>query len=144
MKLSGFSGPTALLGLIGGTACETVGAFVNAQGVTEIFGNSFGQPGVNATYDYIVVGGGNAGNTIAARLALDPANYTVAVVEAGSFYEILAGNRTQIPGYNWVSGLATFVGDDLSSLTALGLQTEPQAVRTIGRDKTDWLTIPGL
>ena len=32
----------------------TVGATVNAGGVTEIFGNSFGRPGWNVTYDYIV------------------------------------------------------------------------------------------
>lgn len=31
-----------------------IGATVNAEGVTEIFGNSFGRPGFNATYDYIV------------------------------------------------------------------------------------------
>ncbi|RAL67416.1 hypothetical protein DID88_008171 [Monilinia fructigena] len=34
-----------------------------------LLGNSFGVPGRNATYDYIVVGGGNAGLTIATRLA---------------------------------------------------------------------------
>ena len=32
----------------------TVGAFVDARGVTHIYGNSFGQPGYNDTYDYIV------------------------------------------------------------------------------------------
>ena len=32
-------------------------------------GSSFGIPGKNATFDYIVIGGGNAGLTIAARLA---------------------------------------------------------------------------
>ncbi|KGO77079.1 Glucose-methanol-choline oxidoreductase, N-terminal [Penicillium italicum] len=95
----------------------TIGVGRSPRGVTELFGNSCGQPGVNSTYDYIVVGGGTAGNAIAARLALDPANYSVAVVEAGSFYEILNSNRTQVPGYDFYSALANFVGDSLESLT---------------------------
>ena len=32
----------------------TIGAFVDAKGITELFGNSFGRPGYNDTYDYIV------------------------------------------------------------------------------------------
>ena len=32
---------------------------------------SFGDPGVNATFDYVVVGGGTAGLTVASRLAED-------------------------------------------------------------------------
>ncbi|KAF2726644.1 oxidoreductase [Polyplosphaeria fusca] len=114
-------------GLVAKVTGDTIGASVGADGVTDIFGNHFGQPGVNATYDYIVIGGGNAGNTIAARLALDPAGYSVAVVEAGSFYEILNGNRTQVPGYNYIGALSSFVGDKPASLTAFGLKTEPQA-----------------
>jgi hypothetical protein len=43
-------------------------------------GNNFGIPG-NVTYDYVVIGGGAAGNVIALRLAEDP-NNRVAVVEA--------------------------------------------------------------
>jgi choline dehydrogenase len=54
-------------------------------------GNSFGVPGVNATYDYIIVGGGTAGLAIATRLAENKSN-TVAVIEAGNFYQIDNGN----------------------------------------------------
>ncbi|TVY18288.1 Cyclase atC [Lachnellula arida] len=108
------------------TTLATIGVASSPGGITELFGNSFGEPGLNATYDYIVVGGGNAGNTIAARLALDPANYSVAVIEAGSFYETLNSNRTQVPGYAFYSALATFVGDSFSSLTNFGLKTAPQ------------------
>jgi len=44
----------------------------------------FGVPGANATYDYVVVGGGTGGLALATRLAA--ANLSVAVVEAGGFY----------------------------------------------------------
>lgn len=59
-----------------------------------LLGNSFGGPG-NQTYDYVVVGGGTAGLTLAVRLAED--GHTVAVVEAGSFYEISNSNYSQVP-----------------------------------------------
>ncbi|KAF2674660.1 GMC oxidoreductase [Microthyrium microscopicum] len=41
----------------------------------------------DATYDYVVVGAGTAGLTIAARLA-EQKNITVAVIEAGTFYQV--------------------------------------------------------
>jgi choline dehydrogenase len=62
----------------------------------KLIGSSFGIAR-NATYDYVVVGGGNAGLTVAARLAQ---KYSVAVIEAGSFYEIENGNLTQIPAFD--------------------------------------------
>jgi len=55
-------------------------------------GTSFGHPLINATYDYVIVGGGLAGLTVAARLAENP-NNTVAVVEAGGFAEFSNGVR---------------------------------------------------
>ena len=58
----------------------------------------FGIPGNNVTYDYIVVGGGTAGLTVATRLS-EYTNATVAVIEAGGFYEIDNGNQSIIPGY---------------------------------------------
>ena len=87
-----------------------------------LLGSSFGVPG-NATYDYIVVGGGTAGLTIATRLA---EKGTVAVVEAGSFYEISNGNYSQIPAYD-----AEFTSKDRSDVNPLvdwGFVTTPQAV----------------
>ena len=66
----------------------------NAQpGVLD--GNSFGIPG-NSTYDYVVVGGGTAGLAVAMRLAED-GTHTVAVVEAGGFYQIEGGNVSVVP-----------------------------------------------
>jgi len=63
-----------------------------------LIGSSFGVP-QNATYDYVVVGGGNAGLTVAARLS-ENSSISVAVIEAGTFYEIANGNLSQIPAYD--------------------------------------------
>jgi glycine/D-amino acid oxidase-like deaminating enzyme len=59
--------------------------------------SAFGIPGINATYDYVVVGGGTAGNVFATRLA--QAGKSVAVVEAGGFYEVDNGNASSIPAF---------------------------------------------
>ncbi|PGH15612.1 hypothetical protein AJ80_05476 [Polytolypa hystricis UAMH7299] len=56
----------------------------------------FAMPGVNATYDYVVIGGGTGGLAIASRLA---ENASVAVIEAGGIYEIDNGNRSVVPLY---------------------------------------------
>ena len=61
-----------------------------------LLGSSFGVPGMDATYDYVIVGGGQAGLTVAARLVEQNAG-TVGVIEAGSFYEISNGNLSQVP-----------------------------------------------
>ncbi|GKT93317.1 GMC oxidoreductase [Colletotrichum tofieldiae] len=60
-----------------------------------LFSSAFGYPGRNASYDYIVVGGGTAGLTLASRLAATSAS--VAVVEAGGFYEVENGNNSVVP-----------------------------------------------
>ncbi|KAL4734589.1 GMC oxidoreductase [Aspergillus similis] len=52
-------------------------------------------PGVDATFDYVVIGGGTSGFTVAARLA--EVNFTVALVEAGDFYEVV-WPLSKIPG----------------------------------------------
>ncbi|KAI4137857.1 MAG: hypothetical protein LQ341_004948, partial [Variospora aurantia] len=53
---------------------------------------------LDATYDYVIIGGGTAGLTIASRLAENPA-LSVAVVEAGGFYQADNGNLSVVPGY---------------------------------------------
>ena len=79
----------------------------------------------NATFDYVVIGGGTAGLAVAATLAADP-SVTVAVVEAGGFYEIDNGNISVIPGD------ATFYTgtdpNDTQPLVDWGFDTVPQAV----------------
>ncbi|KAJ6092589.1 alcohol oxidase [Penicillium sp. IBT 16267x] len=84
-------------------------------------GSSFGYPS-NATYDYVVVGAGNAGAVLSYRLA--EAGYSVALVEAGSFYEYTNGNLTQIPGDDvfWC-GKSPF---DTNSLVDWDFVTAPQ------------------
>ncbi|KAL8951283.1 MAG: hypothetical protein Q9222_002738 [Ikaeria aurantiellina] len=92
--------------------------------VGNILGTFFGNSGTNATYDYVIVGGGNAGLTLATRLASDP-SISVAVIEAGGFYETDNGNRSTVPGY------ATFyTGSDPKNYQPLvdwGFSTVPQA-----------------
>lgn len=88
-------------------------------------GSYFGIPGANATFDYVVVGGGTAGLTIAARLAAEP-SVRVAVVEAGGFYEIENGNLSVVPGYT-----SFFTGSDPTNFQPLidwAFVTSPQEV----------------
>lgn len=92
---------------------------------SRILGTSFGIPGTDAIYDYIVVGGGTAGLTIASRLAEDP-SLTVAVIEAGGFYEVDNGNLSVIPAL-----AVFFTGSDPKNTQPLidwGFKTTPQAV----------------
>ena len=62
-----------------------------------IWGNNFGIWGQNASYDYVIVGGGTAGLALATRLA-ENTSLTVAVIEAGGFYEEDNGNISVVPG----------------------------------------------
>ncbi|KAI0123316.1 hypothetical protein BJ170DRAFT_105047 [Xylariales sp. AK1849] len=60
---------------------------LSGDGLVEgVLGALEGALGVEATYDYVVVGGGTAGNAIGYRLA--EAGYSVAILEAGLYYEI--------------------------------------------------------
>ncbi|TKA79215.1 hypothetical protein B0A55_03965 [Friedmanniomyces simplex] len=59
--------------------------------------SSFGVPGNNATFDYIVVGGGTAGLAMSTRLS--QAGLSVAVIEAGGFYETDNSNLSVVPAY---------------------------------------------
>ena len=66
-----------------------------------LYANNFGVPGRNATYDFVVVGGGTGGLATAYRLAENGSN-TVAVIEAGGFYEVDNGNTSVVPNLGLV------------------------------------------
>lgn len=90
-----------------------------------LLGSHFGIPGIPATFDYVIVGGGTAGLVMARRLAANT-TITVAVIEAGDFYETTNGNASQIPSFAWY-----FLGTEPSIHNPLvdWMQvTEPQAV----------------
>ena len=81
-------------------------------------------PSENATFDYVIVGGGLAGLTLASRLS-EKINVSVAVIEAGGFYEQLDGNLSQIPADDvlWTSKNTS----DVNPLVDWGFNTTPQA-----------------
>lgn len=93
------------------------------QTLSRPVGTHYGIPGQNRTFDYVVVGGGTAGNALAARLAEDPRGFTVAVVEAGGFPLYENGNLTQVPGYQ---GWSTHVDTTRPSLVEWDIETLPQ------------------
>lgn len=98
------------------------------ESVGNVLGTAFGAPGTNATFDYVIVGGGTAGLAIATRLASDPA-ISVAVIEAGGFYEVDDGNRSTIPGYaNYYTGSDH---NNYNPLADWGFVTVPQTVRIL-------------
>lgn len=94
--------------------------------VEPLLGTTFGVPGVNGTFDYVIVGGGTAGLTLASRLAEEP-SISVAVVEAGGFYEIDNGNLSVVPSYApYYTGLSP---SNFQPLVDWGFVTTPQPVR---------------
>lgn len=82
-----------------------------------------GIPGIHTTFDYIVVGGGTAGLTIAKRLAEDR-SVKVAVIEAGTLYQVSEPLIAETPG-----GDVTFVGTKETEPTVdWGFFTAPDPV----------------
>jgi choline dehydrogenase len=69
---------------------------VLAQSSFDSFATSFGTPGTNAFYDYVIVGGGTGGLAVAARPA-ESKNTSAAVIEAGGFYQIDNGEGRLVP-----------------------------------------------
>jgi hypothetical protein len=90
------------------------------------YGSFFGLPGKNATYDYVIVGGGTAGLTVASRLAEDK-SLSIAVIEAGTFSEISNGNNSQVPAYSFSSVAGG--GEYFNPWIDWEIETTPQPVR---------------
>ena len=102
--------------------------FSESIGAQGLLGSHFGVPGLSSTYDYVVIGGGTAGLTVARRLAADTST-TVAVVEAGDFYEFSNGNLSEIPAY-----ASDFTGNNPTQKNPYldwYQYTEPQPVRSM-------------
>ncbi|CAC9895785.1 unnamed protein product [Aureobasidium pullulans] len=115
----------AALPLVASTLASAAPVFTQVLSNGRLTGSSFGLPGANATYDYVIVGGGLAGSVIATRLSEQLPNQTIAVIEAGSFAELSNTNWSQIPYYS-----EQFAGadvDDWQPLIDWGLATLPQA-----------------
>ncbi|KAF2135275.1 GMC oxidoreductase [Aplosporella prunicola CBS 121167] len=93
------------------------------NGHTRLAGTSFGVSGINATFDYVIVGGGTAGLTVASRLA-EYGKFSVAVVEAGGFAEIENGNLSQIPAM--APRFASDSIEDIQAAVDWGIITEPE------------------
>ncbi|KAJ9611690.1 hypothetical protein H2200_004874 [Cladophialophora chaetospira] len=89
------------------------------------FGNNFGVPGRNATFDYVIVGGGTAGLALAARLA-ENTTITVAVIEAGGFYEIDNGNTSVVPNLGLAYDFPGTILTDAYASVDWGLTTTNQ------------------
>lgn len=101
---------------------------VGIQTVTNtLLGSAFGIPG-EQTFDYVIVGGGTAGLALANRLSENPA-WSVAVIEAGGFYEIENGNVSQIPLFASTGSDKTIA--NYNPAVDWGFVTEPQEVRNM-------------
>ncbi|KUI69398.1 Versicolorin B synthase [Cytospora mali] len=73
------------------------------------------------SFDYVIVGGGTAGLTLANRLS-EHASVTVAVIEAGTYVEKVAGNLSAVPAY--AGSIENLSNDDTS--VGWGFKTTPQ------------------
>jgi GMC oxidoreductase len=75
----------------------------------------------NSSFDYVIVGGGTAGLALANRLS---ANSSVAVIEAGGFYQAVDNGTAQVPGLDILG--AGMSPDDVVD-TDWRFVTQPQA-----------------
>lgn len=102
---------------------SAVQAVLDGDGLAQgVLGVVEGALGVEATYDYVIVGGGTAGNAIGYRLA--EAGYSVAIVEAGLYYEIAKPVLGTTPGGD-IIGIGSSILDSVPTVDWEFI-TEPQ------------------
>lgn len=102
------------------------------QSFALVHGFVFGITDRNATFDYVVVGGGTAGLAIATRLA--ERAKSVAVIEAGGFYEIDNGNDSIVPSLDIVGAGSSPM--DFNPLVDWGFVTVPQKVNALWHNQS--------
>lgn len=79
-----------------------------------------------SVFDYVIIGAGPAGLTLANRLTED-SSVSVAIIEAGTFYEDVVGNQSTVPGYDYhYNGKSP---NETIPYVDWGFITTPQAVR---------------
>ncbi|EAT76545.1 hypothetical protein HBH56_228350 [Parastagonospora nodorum] len=113
-----------LLGSIVNPLLDVSGSILSGQGIIQgVLGGLGGILGSDQEYDYVVVGGGTAGNAIGVRLA--EAGFSVAIIEAGIFYEIGKPVLGSTPAGAFFGIGSSFI--DTVPTVDWGFQTEPQA-----------------
>lgn len=105
---------------------QLLACFAVTATAQQLLGNFFGETGTDATFDYVVVGGGTAGLAVANRLAED-GRFSVAVIEGGGFYEVESGNTSTVPAYCVEYGAYQPSTADDFPLVDWGFVTTPQA-----------------
>lgn len=103
---------------------DSLGSILSGKGLVQgVLGSVEGVIGVEKTYDYVVVGGGTAGNAIGVRLA--EAGFSVAIIEAGLYYQI----GKPVLGSTPAGGIVGIGANPLDSdpIVDWVLTTEPQA-----------------
>ncbi|KAF4539453.1 Choline dehydrogenase [Lasiodiplodia theobromae] len=103
---------------------DTLKSILSGKGLIEgTLGAVQGALGVEKTFDYVVVGGGTGGNAIGVRLA--EAGFSVAIIEAGLYYEI----GKPVLGSTPAGGIVGIGANPLDSdpLVDWVFMTEPQA-----------------
>jgi choline dehydrogenase len=118
-----FLQPTDIAGSIVNPLLETVESSLQGDGLIDgALGAVKGVLGGDQTFDYIVAGGGTAGAGVGVRLA--EAGYSVAIIEAGGFYEIDKPVFSTTPAGSFFGVGASPL--DTVPTTDWGFITEPQ------------------
>lgn len=121
--LSDLLGAVGLGGSILNPILETVESTLQGDGLIDsTLGAVEGVLGQDQTFDYVVVGGGTAGNAIGVRLA--EAGHSVAIIEAGGFYEVEKPALGSTPAGSFL-GIGSSAIDQVVT-TDWGFETEPQ------------------
>ncbi|CAD6564370.1 MAG: hypothetical protein ASARMPRED_004390 [Alectoria sarmentosa] len=125
----------SLISSIRSAPLSPIQGYLQQASQTKLLGSSFGVLGTDQTFDYVIIGGGTAGLTLATRLA--EAHNNVAVVEAGSFYELDNGNLSQIPSDDVLFTSAAPLQTSIQPLVDWGFISQPQPILSIGTEVTD-------